>query len=102
MFADAERRLTLHRQAAQLLQLYRRLLSGQAVRADGTATWSNDPEAVGFCAGGAILRAYGYAHCGEPAYRAAVACGCETVMDFNDAPGRTKEQVIELLKRADV
>ena len=87
-----------------------------AKNSDGHDTHSLDPNAVSFCVSGAIRKAY-YACSGETIYDVQLSLKrYENVMDcladevnvpvlnitaWNDEPGRTKDEVVDALKRAE-
>lgn len=74
----------------------------------GVATGIGDPEATRFCAIGAIQRwawTLGKSELAQPVlesvFRELYDRGFNTIESFNDAPKTTKEQVVDVLRRAE-
>jgi len=77
---------------------------GYAYDAHGKSCWWNDPEAVCFCAGGAIRRCYDgveFKEKGQLLRDEVVKLGFETVAKWNDAEATTHEEVITTLKKVE-
>ena len=84
-----------------------------AMDASGKATHALSPKAVAFCAIGAMKKAYHVNRCqtiddvliAQHNYRCLRQCLVDDVgLDitaWNDTPGRTKDEVVDVLKRAE-
>ena len=62
--------------------------------------WGNENE--GFCTAGAILRAYSTFGSRNQAMDKLRGALQDSIVDWNDAEGRTKRQVLALLRKVDV
>ncbi len=76
----------------------------------GIGVYSGDPDAICWCAIGALAAVYGDSQDEyDQAFRRVVGvltdrlgCVYPVIMQWNDAPGRTQAEVVALLKEADV
>ncbi len=92
--------------AALMLEKHAWCQGRYAKTAEGDATFPSDPEAVAWCGRGALLLTCmkatggnGYGEVFQGALEAISALGIDLVV-YNDTNKRTKEEVIDVLRRA--